>query len=89
MPDSTIAERAGSEYRGAMQRPKPSRRRVAVWFVLVALILGLVSGAFYLFERKREEGIAAFFANNKPPPTEVAIAEAVPRSVPRGLPGIG
>ena len=50
-------------------RPKPSRRRVTVWFVIVALLLALVGGGLYAFERFRAKAIADFFGL-KPPARE-------------------
>ena len=45
-------------------RPKTVR-----WFVIVGLLLGLILGGLYGFNRYREQATAQFFANNRPPPT--------------------
>lgn len=70
-------------------RPKPSRRRVAVWFVIVALLLGLVGGGLFAFDRFRAKAIADFFASQVPPPTPVAAEPARLGPMPRYLDGIG
>lgn len=68
---------------------KPSRRRVVVWFVVVALLLGLVGGGIYGFDRFRSKAIADFFASQVPPPTPVAAAAAELGPMPMFLDGIG
>ena len=68
---------------------KPSRRRIAIWFVVVALLLGLVGGGLYAFDRFRAKAIAGFFAGQVPPPTPVAAAPAAVGPMPRYLDGIG
>ncbi|MGD9510516.1 MAG: efflux RND transporter periplasmic adaptor subunit [Geminicoccaceae bacterium] len=77
-------------HRGAEPaRPKPSRRRVAVWFVIVALLLALVGGGLFAFDRFRSKAIADFFASQVPPPTPVAAEPARLGPMPRYLDGIG
>ena len=68
---------------------KPSRRRVVTWFVIVALLLGLVGGGIYGFDRFRSKAIADFFASQVPPPTPVAAEPARQGPMPRYLDGIG
>ena len=70
-------------------RSKPTRRRVAVWFVIVALLLALIGGGLYAFDRFRSQGIADFFASQVPPPTPVAAMAAEVGPMPRYLDGIG
>ena len=70
-------------------RGKPSRRRVVVWFVVAALLLGLVGGGLVAFDRLRSQGIADFFASQVPPPTPVAAVAAEVGPMPRYLDGIG
>jgi multidrug efflux system membrane fusion protein len=70
-------------------RSKPTRRRVTVWFVIVALLLSLVGGGLYVFDRFRSKAIADFFASQVPPPTPVAAAPAQVGPMPRYLDGIG
>ncbi len=68
---------------------KPSRRRVVIWFVIVAVLLGLVGGGLYGFDRFRAKAIAGFFASRVAPPTPVAAAPAQAGPMPHYLDGIG
>ena len=70
-------------------RPRPSRRRLAVRLVVTVLLLGLVFGGLYGFDQFRAKKIAEFFANNKPPPTPVAMVTATSQSVPKFFTAIG
>ncbi|HEX3861556.1 MAG TPA: efflux RND transporter periplasmic adaptor subunit [Stellaceae bacterium] len=69
--------------------PPPRRTRTVLWFSIVALVLVIVLGALYGFNRFREHAIANFFANNKPPPAQIAATKAVSEAVPRFAEGIG
>lgn len=68
---------------------KPSRRLVVIWFVIVALLLGLVGGGLYGFDRFRAKAIGDFFAHQVRPPTPVAAVVAEVGPMPRYLDGIG
>jgi multidrug efflux system membrane fusion protein len=57
--------------------------------VIVGLLLALVLGGLYGFNRFRDQAIKNFFANNKPPPAEVAAVKAITATVPRSANGIG
>jgi multidrug efflux system membrane fusion protein len=78
---------SGAVTRGA--KPPPGRLRKTIWFVVVALLLGLVFGGFYAFDRMRSQMTAQFFATMKPPPTPVAAATATARDMPRYLGAVG
>ena len=59
------------------------------WFIIVGLLLALVLGGLYGFNRFRDQAIKDFFANNKPPPAQVAAVKATTETVPRSASGIG
>jgi membrane fusion protein, multidrug efflux system len=73
----------------AERRPAPTRRRTVLWFAVVAVLLALVGGGLYGFDRFRQQAIADFFASQTPPPTPVAAAPAQAGPMPRYLDGIG
>src|SRR5713226_7410011 len=82
--DSMARERTRSPSDRAADRPKTVR-----WLVIVGVILVLVLGGFYGFNRYRSQAIATFFANNKPPPAQIAAVTAKSETVPRFAAGIG
>jgi len=63
--------------------------RTKRWFLIVGGILLLVVGLFVGFNAFRSHMIAQFFANNKPPPVNVSVAEAKKEVVPNILTAIG
>src|SRR5215469_1950568 len=81
--DHSLADRA-SVGRATARRPKTVR-----WFVIMGLLLAVVLGGLYGFNRFRERSIATFFANNKPPPAQISAVEVKTEAVPRFAPAIG
>lgn len=81
---STPAARAPSE-------PPQGKRPVRLkrWFVIVGTALALLVGGIVGFNAFRNAMIAKFFANNKPPPTQVTIAEAKLEVLPNRLTAVG
>ena len=75
--------------RDTMDRPARGRPRTVRWFAIVELALLVVLGALYGFNRYRSQAIATFFANNKPPPAQIAAVKAETQSVPRFAAAIG
>ncbi|SMH37910.1 efflux RND transporter periplasmic adaptor subunit [Azospirillum agricola] len=76
------------------QPPGPPRKpvtrgRLIVRLVITVIILALLGAALYGFNSFRAKAISDFFANNKPPPTPVALAEATVQTVPKYLTAIG
>jgi multidrug efflux system membrane fusion protein len=69
------------------QRKRPIR--MVRWFIIVGLLLALLAGGLVWFNHFRSQMIAQFFANNKPPPSSVAIAEAKSEVVPNLLMAVG
>src|ERR1700740_2652634 len=70
--------------------PAPTRRRkTARWLIIMGLLLAVVLGGLYGFNRFREHAITTFFANNKPPPAQISAVEVKAEAVPRFAPAIG
>src|SRR5271170_6400095 len=82
-PEPALRERGG---RGGTSAPRP---KVVRWFVIVGLLLVVLLGGLYGFNRFRSQAIANFFAHNKPPPAQISAAEVEVRTLPRSAPGIG
>jgi multidrug efflux system membrane fusion protein len=74
---------------GADARPRTTRFKKVLWFTIVSLLLALLLGALYGFNRFREQAIASYFASNKPPPAQIAAVTAETTAVPRFASGIG
>jgi multidrug efflux system membrane fusion protein len=63
--------------------------RMLRWFIIVGLLLALLVGALVGFNAFRSHMIAQFFANNKPPPATVTVAEAKSEVIPNLLTAVG
>jgi membrane fusion protein, multidrug efflux system len=63
--------------------------RMVRWFIIVGIVLALLVGALVGFNAFRAHMIAQFFANNKPPPVNVSVAEAKSEVVPNLLTAVG
>lgn len=59
------------------------------WFSIVGLLLLLLVGGLVGFNAFRSHMIAQFFANHKPPPTPVSVAEAKSEVIPNLLTAVG
>ncbi len=81
--DAAAHERVDSAHPSAAP-PKTMR-----WLLIVGVLLALVLGGLYGFNRFREHAIANFFAHNKPPPAEISAVTATSEAVPRFAKGIG
>jgi len=68
---------------------QPRQVRMVRWFIIVGLALALLVGALVGFNAFRAHMIAQFFANNKPPPVNVSVAEAKSEVVPNLLTAVG
>jgi membrane fusion protein, multidrug efflux system len=68
-------------------RQRPPRR--LLWFIIVGSLLAVVVGGLVWFNYFRSQMIAQFFANNKPPPVTVTVAEAKSELVPNLLTAVG
>ena len=63
--------------------------RMLRWLIIVGLALTLLVGALVGFQAFRSKMIAQFFANNKPPPAVVSVAEAKSEVIPNVLTAVG
>jgi membrane fusion protein, multidrug efflux system len=70
------------------QKPR-KRARPVLWFIIVALLLGGVVGGLVWFNYFRDNMIKGFFANMKPPPALVNVAEAKSEVLPNLLTAVG
>jgi len=71
------------------EKPRARPVRMVRWFIIVGLLLALLVGALVGFNSFRATKIAEFFANNKPPPTPVTIAEAKSEAIPNLMTAVG
>jgi multidrug efflux system membrane fusion protein len=86
----TISSDTDLGARAAYEAPAPTRRvRGKLWFTIVAVLLALLVGGLWGFNAFRDHMIAQFFANNRPPPIVVSVAEAKSEVLPHLLTGIG
>src|SRR6266850_6685259 len=72
-----------------INEPRKRPVRMFRWFIIVGLALVLLVGALVGFEAFRAKMIAQFFAGNKPPPSNVAVAEAKSEVIPNLLTAVG
>jgi len=63
--------------------------RMIRWFIIVGLLLALLVGSLVGFNAFRSHMIAQFFAGNKPPPSNVSVAEAKSEVIPNLLTAVG
>src|SRR3979409_467636 len=63
--------------------------RMVRWFIIVGLLLAVLVGALVGFNAFRSKMITQFFANNKPPPASVSVAEAKTEVIPNLLTAVG
>ncbi len=68
-------------------RTRPARP--VLWFIIVGTLLALLVGGLVWFNHFRNQMIAQFFANNKPPPVTVSVAEAKAEVIPNLLVAVG
>src|SRR6195952_2025660 len=71
------------------EKPRARPVRLTRWFIIVGLLLALLVGGLVWFNYFRGKMIAQFFANNKPPPVSVSVAEAKSEVIPNLLTAVG
>src|SRR6202044_2286402 len=84
-----IATEANIAGQPIVEKPRARPVRMVRWFIIIGLLLALLVGALVGFNAFRAHMIAQFFANNKPPPTSVAIAEAKSEGIPNLMTAAG
>lgn len=72
-----------------VEQPRKRPVRMLRWFIIVGALLAALVGGFVWFNYFRGQMIAQFFANNKPPPASVSIAEAKSEVIPNLLTAVG
>jgi membrane fusion protein, multidrug efflux system len=87
--DMNIATEPKISGRAIAEPPRKRPVRMLLWFVIVGALLAALVGGFVWFNYFRGQMIAQFFANNKPPPTSVSIAEAKSEVIPNLLTAVG
>src|SRR6266478_6326749 len=84
-----IVTEANISGRAITEKPRARPVRMVRWFIIVGLLLALLVGGLVYFNYFRGKMIAQFFANNKPPPVSVSIAEAKSEVIPNLLTAVG
>jgi membrane fusion protein, multidrug efflux system len=72
-----------------VDQPRKRPVRTLLWFVIVSALLAALVGGFVWFNYFRGQMIAQFFANNRPPPASVTVAEAKSEVIPNLLMAVG
>src|SRR5689334_15928462 len=71
------------------EKPRTRPVRMVRWFMIIGAVLVLLVGGLVGFNAFRSKMIAQFFANNKPPPATVSVAEAKSEVVPNLMTAVG
>jgi membrane fusion protein, multidrug efflux system len=87
--DMNIVTEANISGRAITEQPRTRPVRMTRWFIIVGLLLALLVGGLVGFNAFRSRMIAQFFANNKPPPAVVTVAEAKSEVIPNLLTAVG
>jgi membrane fusion protein, multidrug efflux system len=71
------------------EKPRTRPIRMIRWFIIVGVLLALLVGGLVWFNSFRGQMIAQFFANNRPPPSPVTVADAKSEVIPNLLTAVG
>jgi membrane fusion protein, multidrug efflux system len=86
---TTTLERAAARAGGSSSRSGRTTGRLVIRLIVMGVLLVVVFGGFYAWQRMRETMTAQFFATMKPPPVPVVAFAATAQPVPQMLAGIG
>src|SRR5260221_9745595 len=87
---STALDRADAARTGSTgSRRGRTTGRLVIRLIIMGVLLIVVFGGFYAWQRTRETMTAQFFATMKPPPVPVVAVTATPQAVPQMFAGIG
>jgi multidrug efflux system membrane fusion protein len=84
-----IVTEANISGRVITEKPRQRPVRMTRWFIIVGLLLAVLVGGLVGFNAFRTKMITQFFANNKPPPASVSIADATSEVIPNLLTAVG
>ena len=84
-----IVTEANISGRAITEKPHARPVRMTRWFIIVGLLLAVLVGGLVGFNAFRTKMITQFFANNKPPPASVSVAEAKTEVIPNLLIAVG
>src|SRR3984893_17523834 len=84
-----IVTKANISGRAITEKPRQRPVRMTRWFIIVGLLLAVLVGGLAGFNAFRTKLITHFFANKKPPPASVSVAEAKTEVIPNLLTAVG
>jgi membrane fusion protein, multidrug efflux system len=85
----TLATESHVAGKPTLEKPRRRPARTGLWFIIVGLLLASLVAGLVWFNWFRGQMIAQYFANNKPPPALVSIAEAKSEVIPNLLSAVG
>jgi membrane fusion protein, multidrug efflux system len=89
VPDMNIVTESNIAGRPIAEKSRARPVRMVRWFIIVGLMLAGVTGGILYFEHWRAGFIKNIFANNKPPPATVSVAEAKSEVIPNLMIAVG
>jgi membrane fusion protein, multidrug efflux system len=84
-----IVTEANISGRAITEKPHTRPVRMTRWFIIVGVLLAVLVGGLVGFNAFRTRMITQFFANNRPPPASVTVAEAKTEVIPNLLTAVG
>jgi multidrug efflux system membrane fusion protein len=87
--DMNIVTESNIAGRPIAEKSRARPVRMVRWFIIVGLLLAGVTGGILYFEHWRAGFIKNIFANNKPPPATITVAEAKSEVIPNLMIAVG